>query len=531
MKNISLALFASLMFSISLLVQGQTVSLPDVPFVPDIPPTPSSSGNTYYVAHGGKNLPGYGISEGMPWKTIHHAVQQLSAGDTLIVLGSETPYNEWVEITNSGNEDNWITVRGEESGSGHRATLNIRFTISAEYVVLEGLDFESVELTDPTKSDNHRKILLKSGSNHVVVRGINIDCQQNLYNLSGVWVESGVSDVWFSDMDITGCGYKKMQSAEVTDCAGICIKHDDKTKGQIDNISFINVSAHHNIGDGFSGRQNVGHVYFTQCSAMHNSADGFDIGGDYTVFINNVSAHNGKLGDYEHQGTAYKLWGEEVWLVGNLSYNNRLAGAFYRPYVDSTLYALHNTFSNDASGMYAGLFRVSDIKSLDVENQETSMFFYNNIFNATNTKSILIEGVDTMHIAGEGNNDYFLTRDPQLPRYTTETEAIHYRISGVDLTPLYSTKRYTYIDVADPGGLWRSDNAVLGLGFGNVGTTNELSGELDPGFVNINDANFRLESDSDAVNGGIDVGARFDLDGVPIPQGGSPDMGAYELIP
>ena len=52
----------------------------------------------------------------------------------------------------------------------------------------------------------------------------------------------------------------------------------------------------------------------------------------------------------------------------------------------------------------------------------------------------------------------------------------------------------------------------------------------DPLFVDPENGNFHLWSDSPAINAGVDVGLTQDFDGNPVPQGPAPDIGAYESV-
>lgn len=52
----------------------------------------------------------------------------------------------------------------------------------------------------------------------------------------------------------------------------------------------------------------------------------------------------------------------------------------------------------------------------------------------------------------------------------------------------------------------------------------------DPKFISSNRNNFRLSSDSPAIDAGVDVGLTEDYIGTIIPQNGVPDIGAYEYI-
>jgi hypothetical protein len=51
----------------------------------------------------------------------------------------------------------------------------------------------------------------------------------------------------------------------------------------------------------------------------------------------------------------------------------------------------------------------------------------------------------------------------------------------------------------------------------------------DPNFVNYNNRDVRLKQASPAVDAGLDLEYKSDLDGRTVPQGMNPDLGAYEF--
>lgn len=80
------------------------------------------------------------------------------------------------------------------------------------------------------------------------------------------------------------------------------------------------------------------------------------------------------------------------------------------------------------------------------------------------------------------------------------------------------------------------NNISFGNGGGDVVvtaavTSNNLLG-VEPGFVNVSKADFRLKSDSPAVDGGVTLSdVKTDFVGTARPQGDHYDVGAYEYMP
>ena len=55
----------------------------------------------------------------------------------------------------------------------------------------------------------------------------------------------------------------------------------------------------------------------------------------------------------------------------------------------------------------------------------------------------------------------------------------------------------------------------------------EIEG-TDPRFVSVTDRDFRLQPDSPAIDGGVDLGYSLDFEDNPVPHGAAPDLGAFE---
>ncbi|HWA89174.1 MAG TPA: hypothetical protein VG889_04015 [Rhizomicrobium sp.] len=106
------------------------------------------SGHTYHVATGGND--GASGASDAPWKTIQHAADTASAGDTVLVHGGV--YNEHVHLTKSGTANGAITF---ESAPGETATVDGTgldipenmwglFTFdSVSYVIVEGFEIRN----------------------------------------------------------------------------------------------------------------------------------------------------------------------------------------------------------------------------------------------------------------------------------------------------------------------------------------------------------------------------------------------------
>jgi len=360
--------------------------IPEIPRFPNI----TSYGNKYHVDKDRGSNSNDGSSQN-PWATLEYGVNHLTAGDTLIVHGVSTGYNERVYISNAGTNENWITIKG---APGENVILKGRLTFNspAEYILFKNIDIQEKDwdLVD-----------ISTDSHHIAFDNVEINCQSGINNYTGVWVDEGVKNVWFKDMKIHHCGYMKENP---TDPSGIYMKSPSNSESLIDNITFINVHVRDNKGDGIGGVE-VGSVFFDGCVSSNNSGDGYDVGAkNISVFKNSVSTEN--RGD---QGNGFKIWSKEAWLVNCHTYHNDYPGVVNKPKdKDSNIYILNSSFIDDNQDKYGGEIRIVNLFSEDIPDLSLNkVFLYNNIFHIFNTAAVVFEDISNQMLAGENNNFYF----------------------------------------------------------------------------------------------------------------------------
>lgn len=491
-----------------------------IPPIPEIPPFPTIESN-HRIYHVQNELGKDSINSGTekhPWKTLKYATKQLRAGDTLIAHGTKSPYSaNNILLEYSGNEDGWITIKGENSNSGDRVTLLGRLTLgrlsngSASYIHLDNLVFQG--------HGGGHNININRGSHHIVFENIEIDCKSSPKNRRAIWTENNTHHIWYKDTTVHHCGYKRNPNTKPTpsswkpptDCGGICIKGDN-----ISEIVFLNVKATDNVGDGIGGgsKKAYGNSYFKNCISERNTGDGFDLGGTHTVFINSISRNNNG-----HQGAGFKSWSKELWLVNSVAYNNYTAGILLKPQHEgiSNAYILNSTFANNNSiGTYGGQISTSNKHPAT---GKLFLYIYNNIFLALNSSAITISNNNTQYIKEEGHNYYFSANNSTRKPHWTHTHAVHIRDSAMK-----AVEGYSFLEMADKQ-RWHSDT---GNGAKNIGEI-RTADKLDPGFLNLDTGDLRLSKDSLAIDNGTALGINFDINGTPRPSGTAPDIGAYEF--
>lgn len=480
-------------------------AIPSIPQVPQLPVI-SANGGIYHVHNEQGKDTRYGGVESHPWKSLEYAVRNLRAGDTLIVHGTKSAYPmNWLSLAYSGNKQQWIVIKGKDGVGGEKAVLEERMTLGGEndapvsFIKLENLVFKG-------GGASGLNVKINQGSHHLVFERIEIDCQKSGENERGVWVGNHAHDIWFKEISVHHCGYRR---SSPTDCGGICVKGSN-----IDNVVFLGVKATDNVGDGLGGgsRTASGRSYFDGCTVARNTGDGIDIGGSIAVISGSISRNNGG-----HQGAGIKFWSRESWLIKSVIQNNDSVGVMVRPRHDgeSNVYVLNSTFSLNSKNRFGG-----QVSTSPTDPKTGTLFFhvFNNIFHVANTSAIVLANSRKQVIKEEGNNYYFSSHDNRRNPHWAYIHAIHVRDGGRKVV-----QGYSFSDMAGKG-RWERET---GKGAGDIGEI-DLDGKGNPGFVDVDAGDLHLIEGSSAIDAGVNIGLSTDLDGALIPAGLAPDMGAYE---
>ncbi len=497
-----------LLLIFNILVLGTAEAIPSIPLGPQFP-TIISNGNTYHVDKAigdNSNIDG---SSGNPWATLQHGINQLVPGDTLIVHEASAGYSEYVTISSAGVNNNWITIQGAVGENVVLQGGRITFSSAAKYIHFNNIDIS-------VQNAGWLLLELKENSHHLVVDRVNINCQSSVRNYTGVQANAGVNNVWFKNMDIHHCGYKK--TSPVTDCSAICMFRNSSAEPLLDEITFLNVTARDNKGDGIGG-SNVDKVYFDGAVADNNTGDGFDVDAHTrAIFRNSIASNNGP----EDQGAGFKTWSKESWFINCLVFNNASSGIRNKPnHLHSTIYVLNSTFvGNNKYKVFGEVMLHNPFAATDDPDlSSTDIYIRNNLFHTINTPAIAFLDWSNQTLVEESNNYFFSAQENDMPR------AYNWAISlrEGDTQQLYRpTQQYTFDEIEN--GVWFQDT---GFGLNDIGKTKGASGLPDPGFVDLGNYDFNLQSGSEAIDSGIDIGLNADSKGNPIL--GSPDIGVYEF--
>jgi hypothetical protein len=484
--------------------------------------TQSASGTTYYVSTSGKDSNPGTISE--PWRTIQHAADQVTAGDTVYVRNGT--YNELVTMKSSGSASaGFITF---SSYPGELATVDGTglkipggqwglFTIrNQNYVVIQGFEVRNYKTN--SKADTPIGVyLLGKGSNLQIVNNHihNIEThaktnpQQCGSNAFGMTVYGTQAPDSINSLAIMGNEFDHM----VTGCS--------ETLSVDGNVQYFSISSNlvhddDNIGIGAIGFEKVSHGIYDQArdgeiqgNTVYNitsygnpdygkqyAADGIYVDGGTRIVIEQNLVHNVDLGieiASEHKGHT----GSYVVARNNVIYSDTSNGISIGGYAtgkggtDHCTIVNNTLFGDDTKKTFSGEFQI--------QFHATNNVFENNILYST-TQAL------------------FLHNHPKLPAHPAD----------IDYNLYYST-----VGAANGKWVWEGQQYK---GYNNYRAQTGLDADSppfsDPQFISTeNPPNLDVQPGSPAINAGIDLGSvvgTVDFAGNPRVQNGLINIGAYE---
>ena len=448
-----------------------------------LPPSPGN-GVTYYVSTtGSDNNPG---TQDAPWATPGYASKQLEAGDTLIILGGTYVLSEYYEdmitLENSGANDAWITIKGEEGNTPVLAGKdNLYSAVSfsdVSYIRIENLEITSDNgawFRDGVNADDSiisHIILSRLSIHHIDEFGMNL---------------RDVDDLIVDNCNINHCGFGAIggPAGESGGWRNVIIQ---KTR--------LSYNGHYYQGgdgtnrpydrpDGFGIEPSSGPIEIVDCVAEHNRGDGLDSKAENTYIHNCVVANNSCDG--------IKLWG------GNSKVHNTLIYGTGDGEAGDTPWAAFVITTETANANFE-MANVTIHDTPKTHNYPMYVQYGSDVpINLTMRNSIVADGYGPVYIAEPVN-------------FTAEHN-LFYR-SGNDVQVEANGREYTTQQIESGA-----------LGEGNI-CKDPLF--VKPAWGGIGD--YHLKQGSPAIDSGMsgaDIPA-IDLEHNPRPKGNGYDIGAYE---
>jgi hypothetical protein len=488
--------------------------------------TQPAIGSTYYVSTTGSDSNPGTLSR--PWRTIQHAADTVTAGDTVYVRNGV--YNEVVTMKSSGSASaGFITF---SSYPGELATLDgTGLTIpngqwglfsfpSQSYIVINGFEIRNYK-TDKLTETPIGVWIFGAGSNLQIVNNHihNIEttaktnpqqCGSNAFGLTvyGTKAPASISALVVSGNEVdhlkTGCSETLSVDGNVeTFVISNNLIHDDDNIG-IDAIGFEHVSPNPKYDQARDGEIRGNTVYNITSYGNPDygkqyAADGLYIDGGNQIVIEQNLIHNVDLGiemasEHLHHVTSqiiarnnvvYMDYSNGISIGG---YANKVGGTDHCTIVNNTLFANGTKGTNNDSGEF------------QIQFHATNNIFYNNIVYA-NTLALFL------------NN---FTSTPLNPA------AIDYN--------LY----YSKVGASNGNWTWEGKNYT---GYDNYRNQTGLDANSpsfsNPLFLSIgNPPNLDIKPTSPAVNAGKNLGENIvgavDFAGNPRTQKNKINIGAYQ---
>lgn len=530
-------LFSSIFVVVLFLTATKGWAIPpilEIPPIPEIPsfPTITSNGNTYHVDKDiGSNsyTAAQAQNSNTPWSTIEHGVDQLSAGDILIVHEAGTPYivntAAQHDVTVIGTQTNWVTIKGAD---GERPVISTDYTSScvsncprgfrlmpsARYIYITNFDMLGFIYIG---------IKIETGAEHIVIDDI------DMYDIDAIGVDIG-------DIDTIGAKHLYLRDITVTN-SGYC---DNNKRGAFmiaprsEDIVFEKCNAVNSNSSGFrvygwtgaisipyNDDDAVKDLYLINCEVYSNNSTQANFAKVYNLFVKNCVFANGMdYGDF----SGLKFWGKELWLINSVIYNNHLGLELPPVYEDADIYLLHNTFVDNKWSSVSVLGYRYVAPGVGNFYSDANMYLYNNIFNAipniyyAEPRCCFLANHTNGKIIESNNNFFFGLNNERLFDFYQWVSEPYNKVL---------LRSFRLSDVNDFGtGDWQTD-----ITYGPLNSDiNSISRYplLDPGFTNMAGNDYSLLTGCLAIDAGCDVGVTEDIDGIQRPQGVGYDIGAYE---
>ncbi|MCK5292832.1 MAG: hypothetical protein KAR39_12555, partial [Thermoplasmata archaeon] len=200
-----------------------------------------------------------------------------------------------------------------------------------------------------------------------------------------------------------------------------------------------------------------------------------------------------------------------------------------KPAADITTYA-NTPYEFDWSTRYTNVL-LSAIRIMSIKKVPNSKI-YNNTFYISSPNhlyGIAVQADADVDGTVIKNNIIYMTRNHAkvFPLYIEDYDNAG-NLPVIDHNLLYGThSNRVYIEEIYNGG-WTTYDSSEQTAWRNAGHIGSLF--VNPKFVNPSIRDFKLLSDSPAINAGVNVELTYDFTGTPIPQGPAPDIGAYEYL-
>jgi len=506
---------------------------------------------TYYLDATNGDDSNSGTSTNQAWKSIDRIYNAtFSAGDSVLLKRGEIFYGQ-IRMTFPGTAENPVTLGAY--GTGEKPIVNGDFASVLTWTLVPGFDDvykatvsnypngtiismvvqgstkltrvsnSEYNLNDPTQLSNYLSLFNPGNygpplaTNTIYVRTIDGLAPHDMK----VIVSSAIS--------IKGNGsYGIIQDLEISN------SFNGIDAGNTDHFIIKDNYVHHTYGIGIYLR-GVDHA--TNNIVTNNHID--TTGNNAIYFLegsNNTASHN-TINNVTNNINGVAVSGDQCGIGLQESENSTIEhntitnvkGSGVDFYFEEGSTIRYNTISNPGAGgfyphgtnlaVYGNIVDSKGVAQGSNANNTGSGFLniYNNTFYNVKSGGFALMNTGNSgggHVTYRNNIVYVSSANVQMTNFISSTDSdynlFYWEISGKFT---YNSMNYTsFQDYLTASG--KDSHSLF----------------IDPLFVDVSSGDFRLNDKSPAINAGIDVGIHKDIQATSIPQGLSPDMGAYEYI-
>ena len=478
----------------------------------------------YFVEPDHPNATDDGNPNGTPSRPRLTIPLDLAAGSQVLLAGSYDRSHESPDrIRARGTAGRPVFIRGRSAQERPRITRP--WEVTGSYLVMENLEF-----ADRDRSEAGT-LGIEGPSDHVALRGSELHGNKNAGGLGlGGDGPEVVAEVVLLGNAIHDNG--DVNASFDQDVHGIAVGRGVQHLWVLDNEMWGNSGDGIQINGGRGGEAVTHHIYVGRNRSHHNKQTGFwTKQASDVVFSENESWGHRPSNSSMGQGMGFQYAPERVWFLFNhvhdcdygimAASDDDLGRGADSYYIGNVIHAIHHSQEyNPATGWSnAGIMLAGG----------------RNRYLVGNTIHDVDAGINSPDASG------FLHIVDNIVSGVTEREG-HHVFLELDETASRSTLRYNLFDRSARIKWGEAEFPTLAAFRARFGEQSQGSLSADPGFVSAG-RDFRLLPGSPAIDAGVadDVYAvfrsRYGLDisrdaaGMARPQGGAPDLGAYEWKP
>lgn len=267
-----------------------------------------------YVSNAGSDGVSYAANDvSNPWRTLDHALANVSGGDTLIIRGGNYAPTVNVHASVSGTQSNPTRIT---SFTGEGVVIDLA-NISQAWLDLDGVDYWEISNLEFINAQMVSEVSLTSISNGIAFRNNKITMNRGGDNVGSIRLNANAKGTIIDGNEIIGAGRKadgkslnssclhtdrtsefQILNNDLSNCViGFHYKHANSASNSNPGIEYA-YNVLHDIDEAMRYNGNHGYIHdnlFIEQGATAIGADNGVPGGNYNTFEHNTFVSGGRL--------------------------------------------------------------------------------------------------------------------------------------------------------------------------------------------------------------------------------------------